>query len=247
MAGHSKFKNIMHRKGAQDKKRAKLFSRIARELTVAAKSGEDPDMNPALRTAIANAKSYNMPKDRIEKAIELARGAKGDDIEEVRYEGYGPCGVAIVVETLTNNRNRTAASIRSIFSKLGGNLGETGSVTFSFEKIGAIYYDCNTLDMEEAFILAIDSGASNFENKDEEVEITCSIEELYNLREKLLITLGEPLRAEVTWIPNNIINIEDEINAKKMLKLLDSLENDEDVITCYHNCYIPPDILSSIE
>jgi len=248
MAGHSKFKNIMHRKGAQDKKRAKVFSKIIRELTVAAKAGDDIDSNPALRLAISKAKTANMPKDTTERAIAKgAGGADGDNYEEVRYEGYGTGGVAVIVDALTDNRNRAASEIRAAFTKSGGNLGESGSVSFMFDRVGTITYPQNKADEETMFEAAIDAGAENMEiNDDGNYEITTAFDQLHQVRDALEKKFGEPESAEIIWKPNNTTEVSDKDKAEKLFKLIDALEDLDDVQTVTANFDIPEDILNLI-
>lgn len=229
MAGHSQFKNIMHRKGAQDKKRAKVFTKIIRELTVAAKAGGDPEANPALRQAVISARGANMPKDTMERAIK--RGSGGEDTAEyveVRYEGYGPGGVAIIVDGLTDNRNRTAADVRSTFSKLGGNMGETGSVSFMFDRIGSITYPASALTADDVLEAAIDAGASHVESDDEIHQIECEFEAFAMVRDALVEKLGNPESAELIWKPQTYTELDEE-KARTLFKLVDTLEDNDDV------------------
>lgn len=230
MAGHSKFKNIMHRKGAQDKKRAKVFTKVGREIIVAAKlGGADPDMNPRLRLAIQKAKGVNMPNDRIKAAIDKGAGAtEGEDYQEIRYEGYGPGGVAIIVEALSDNRNRTASEVRTCFSKHDGNLGETGSVGFMFDRVGEIVYPLDAGDDEKMFELAVEAGAENVESSEEGHEILTSAEELAAVRDALEKTLGEAERAALIWKPNVMSDVTPE-QAELVMKLVEALEDDDDV------------------
>ncbi|HEV7371357.1 YebC/PmpR family DNA-binding transcriptional regulator [Arenibaculum sp.] len=230
MAGHSQFKNIMHRKGAQDAKRSKMFNKLAREITVSAKSGlPDPAANPRLRAAIQAARAQNMPKDRIERAIK--QGSPGGDdanYEEVRYEGYGPGGVALIVEALTDNRNRTAAEVRSAFAKHGGSLGETGSVAFMFSRIGLITYPASTAGAEEMFEAALEAGAENVESFEEAHEITTAMEDLSAVRDALEARFGTPDSARLAWKPLNTVAPDDE-TAQTLLKLVDVLDDSDDV------------------
>ena len=247
MAGHSKFKNIMHRKGAQDKKRAKIFSRLGREITVAVKeAGSDPETNIRLRSAISTAKTLNMPKDNISRAI---KKGEGNDIEnnyeEVRYEGYGPGGIAIIAEAMTNNKNRTAAEIRSTFSKYGGNLGETGSVSFGFKRLGSITLDKKLAQEEELFEYIVDNGSEDFAVNAEEYQIYCNQNNLHNLNEKIIKKFGQTNSAELIWKSENSINIEKEI-AEKLFKLLNVLEENEDVQMVSSNFEVSDEILSSL-
>ena len=193
-------------------------------------------MNPALRTAIANAKSSNMPKDRIDRAILQGSNKDSSALEEVRYEGYGPCGVAVIVETATDNRNRTAASVRSVFSKHGGNLGESGSVTFSFNKVGAIYYSIEQLEYDKLLEIAIEHGADNIEENESEYIITCETTNLYELRDSLIPHFGEPNQAMIIWLSCNNVDIDSEAKFNTFCKMINALEDDEDVMAVYHNC-----------
>ena len=230
MAGHSQFKNIMHRKGAQDKKRAKLFSRATKEIIVSVKGGgEDPDANPRLRAAIAAARAVNMPKDNIERAIKKAAGSDDQtDYSEVRYEGYVPGGVAIIVGALTDNRNRTASDVRSTFTKYGGNLGESNSVIFQFDHVGEIAYPATVASAETVFETALDAGAEDVESDATEHTITTSFENLNAVREALVEKFGDPERAEPIWRPK-ITTPVDEAQATTLLKLMATLEDNDDV------------------
>ncbi|MCR9174660.1 MAG: YebC/PmpR family DNA-binding transcriptional regulator [Alphaproteobacteria bacterium] len=230
MAGHSQFKNIMYRKGAQDKKRAKVFTRLTRELQVAAKmGGEDPGSNPALRSAIIAARKENMPKDNIERAIKKGAGG-GDDsnYEDVRYEGYGPGGVAMIVDAFTDNRNRTASEVRAAFAKHGGNLAETGAVSFMFNRVGQLIFPVSVGNADDVLEAAIEAGAENAESGEEEHEITCAVEDFNTVREALESSLGEPQSSGLTWKPTNTIEV-DEDQAGTLLKLMDVLEENDDV------------------
>ncbi|MEX2450402.1 MAG: YebC/PmpR family DNA-binding transcriptional regulator [Rhodospirillales bacterium] len=230
MAGHSQFKNIMYRKGAQDKKRAKVFAKLIRELTVAAKTGlPDPASNPRLRAAIAAARAANMPKDNVERAIKKATGGDdGENYEEVRYEGYGPGGVAVIAEALTDNRNRTASEIRTAFSKHGGNLGETGSVSFMFERVGLVHYPAKTASADAMFEAALEAGAQNVESSDEGHDITCEPDDFSTVRDVLEERFGEAEAARLDWQPNMTVAI-DEDAAETLISLLDALEDNDDV------------------
>ena len=236
MAGHSQFKNIMHRKGAQDKKRGKVFTKIIRELTVAARSGlPDPASNPRLRAAIIAARDANMPKDTIERAIK--RGAGGEDganYEEVRYEGYGPGGVAVIVEGLTDNRNRTAAEVRSAFSKHGGALGETNSVGFMFDRVGLIRYPSAAGDADALFEMAVEAGADDVESGEDGHEILCALDALNGVRDALEAKLGPAQAASFVWRPRTTTPVDDEV-ADTLFKLLDTLEDSDDVQNVYAN------------
>ena len=247
MAGHSKFKNIMHRKGAQDKKRAKIFSRLGKEISVAVKfGGVDPESNIRLRSAINTAKSLNMPKDNIDRAIKKGEGNDPDsNYEEVRYEGYGPGGVAIIAEAMTNNKNRTAAEIRSTFTKYGGNLGETGSVSFSFKRLGSITIDIKLAKEEELFEFIVENGSEDFEVNQEEYQIYCDQNELHNLNEKIVKKFGQTNSSELIWKSENNINVKKE-DAEKLFKLLNILEENEDVQVVSSNFEVSDEILSSL-
>lgn len=230
MAGHSQFKNIMHRKGAQDKKRAKIFNRISREIIVAVKeSGPDMGSNPRLRLAIQNARAENMPKDKIDNAIKKGAGTTDtDNYDEIRYEGYGPGGVAIIVETLTDNKNRTASEVRAAFSKNGGNMGETGSVGFMFNRVGAISYPVETADEEAMLEAAIDAGADNCESDTDSHIITCEQDNFGAVREALEAKFGEAKTAKLIWEPQTTTPINEE-QAQTLFRLIDVLDDNDDV------------------
>lgn len=240
MSGHSQFKNIMYRKGAQDAKRAKVFSKISREITVAVKEGgTDPESNARLRSALLSARSENMPKDNVERAIKKASGSDaGADYQSVRYEGYGPGGVAIIVEGLTDNKNRTAPAVRSAFTKFGCSLGETNSVSFQFDHIGYISYPKNVTTEDAMFEAGIEAGADDIITNDDGYEIICSMEQLNNVREALTKKFGDPLEAKVTWKPKNTIAI-DAASATTLFKLIDILEDDDDVQSVVANYELP--------
>jgi YebC/PmpR family DNA-binding regulatory protein len=248
MAGHSQFKNIMHRKGAQDAKRAKVFTKLIRELTVAAKSGlPDPAANPRLRAAIVAARGANMSKDTMDRAIK--RGAGGEDgtnYEEVRYEGYGPGSVAIIVEGLTDNRNRTASEVRSAFTKNGGAMGESNSVSFMFDRIGAIRYPAAAATGEAMFEGALDAGADNVESDDDSHEVTCAPEDLGAVREALEARFGTPEYARLDWKPQTTVPVADEDAAKLLLKLLDILEDNDDVQRVQANFEISDELMERL-
>lgn len=229
MAGHSKWANIQHRKGRQDKLRSKLFSKFSKEITVAAKMGDpDPEKNPRLRLAVKEAKSQSMPKDNIDRAIKKAIGGEGDDYEEIRYEGYGPNGVAIIVETMTDNRNRTASTVRSTFSKNGGNLGETGSVGFMFDRKGQITYKVNVGDADTVMDAAIEAGAEDCESSEEGHMIICEDSDLNEVSTAMEAALGESDSAKLIWQPN--ISTEMDLDGMtKLMKLIDALEDDDDI------------------
>ena len=246
MAGHSKFKNIQHRKGAQDKKRAKIFSRLAKEITVAAKMGmPDPDSNPRLRTAILAARAQNMPKDHIERAIKKSADADGENYDEVRYEGFGPGGIGVIVETLTDNRNRTASDVRSTFSKSGGNMGETGSVSFMFDRVGSIEYGPDAADAETVFEAAIEAGAEDVVSGEDGHEIICSMEDLHGVVDVLAGVLGEPQAASIVWKPQNDVPVDAEA-AEKVLKFMDALDDLDDVQNVYANFDIADEVMEKL-
>ena len=246
MAGHSKFKNIQHRKGAQDKKRAKIFSRLAKEITVAAKMGmPDPDSNPRLRTAILAARAQNMPKDNIERAIKKSADADGENYDEVRYEGFGPGGIGVIVETLTDNRNRTASDVRSTFSKSGGNMGETGSVSFMFDRVGSIEYEPDAADAETVFEAAIEAGAEDVVSGEDGHEIICSMEDLHGVVDVLAGVLGEPQAASIVWKPQNDVPVDAEA-AEKVLKFMDALDDLDDVQNVYANFDIADEVMEKL-
>jgi len=247
MAGHSKFKNIQHRKGAQDKKRAKVFSKLAKEITVAAKMGmPDPEMNPRLRTAMTAARSANMPNDRINRAV--ASGSPGGDdtiYEEIRYEGYGPGGVAVIVDALTDNRNRTAGEVRTAFAKHGGSLGETNSVSFMFDRVGLIAYPAKVTGADEMFEAGVEAGAENVETSDEFHEITTASDALFLVQEALGQKFGDPESAQLTWLPKNTI-APNESQASTLLKMIDVLEDNDDVQSVSANFEIDDDLLEKL-
>ncbi len=246
MAGHSKFKNIQHRKGAQDKKRAKIFSRLAKEITVAAKMGmPDPDSNPRLRTAILAARAQNMPKDNIERAIKKSADADGENYDEVRYEGFGPGGIGVIVETLTDNRNRTASDVRSTFSKSGGNMGETGSVSFMFDRVGSIEYGPDAADAETVFEAAIEAGAEDVVSDEDGHEIICSMEDLHGVVDVLAGVLGEPQAASILWKPQSDVPVDAEA-AEKVLKFMDALDDLDDVQNVYANFDIADEVMEKL-
>ncbi len=244
MAGHSQFKNIMYRKGAQDAKRAKVFTKIIRELTTAARTGQaDPEANPRLRAAMQAARGANMPKDTMERAIK--RGAGGEDganYEEVRYEGYGPGGIAVIVEALTDNRNRTASEVRSAFAKHGGTLGETNSVSFMFERKGVVRYPAKVASADAMFEAALDAGGDNVESDAESHEVTCATEDFASVRDGLEARFGTPEEARLQWRPLNSISVDADA-ASSLLKLLDVLEDNDDVQTVSANFDIAEDVM----
>ncbi len=247
MAGHSQFKNIMHRKGAQDARRARQFARLIREITVAARQGlPDPASNPRLRAAVAAARQANMPKDTVDRAIKKAAGAgAGDDFAEVRYEGYGPAGVAIVVEALTDNRNRTAAAIRSAFAKHGGALGETNAVSFLFNRAGLIRYPASVASADDVLEAAIDAGAEDVQSDTDGHEITCAADDLFAVRDALEARFGEPESARLDWRPTTTVTL-DEDRAGSVLRLIEALDENEDVQNVYANFDIPEAVMQKM-
>ncbi len=247
MAGHSKFKNIMHRKGAQDKKRSAMFSKLSREITVAAKMGTpDVDMNPRLRLAVNSAKAQSMPKDNIQRAIDKAFANEGDDYEEIRYEGYGPGGSAIIVEALTDNRNRTATNVRTAFSKHGGNLGATGSVAHGFERLGLIVYPASAGSEDKMLEAAMEAGAEDIQSGAEEHEIWTAADDLHEVAGALEKLLGEAETVKLAWKPNITVDM-DEAGAGTLFKLLDVLDDDDDVQTVWGNYEISDEIMASLD
>ncbi|MBH1989638.1 MAG: YebC/PmpR family DNA-binding transcriptional regulator [Alphaproteobacteria bacterium] len=248
MAGHSQFKNIMHRKGAQDKKRAKIFTKILREIYVAVKSsGSDPSSNPKLRVALISAREANMPKDNVERAIAKASGEDaGTDYIETRYEGYGPGGVAVIVECLTDNRNRTAPEVRFIFSKAGGNMGESGSVSFMFDRFGYLRYPAEKLSADEMFEAALEAGAENVESNQEGHEIYCSVDDFATVRDSLTAKLGDPESGKLIWKAKSPHAITDLDSAQKFMKFMDALEDNDDVQNVWDNADIPNDIAEKL-
>ncbi|MCO6179909.1 MULTISPECIES: YebC/PmpR family DNA-binding transcriptional regulator [Ciceribacter] len=246
MAGHSQFKNIMHRKGRQDAVRSKMFSKLAREITVAAKTGlPDPTMNAALRLAVQNAKAQSMPKDNIERAIKKASGADAETYDAIRYEGYGPGGVAVIVETLTDNRNRTASSVRSTFSKAGGALGETGSVSFSFDHVGEITYKLSVGDADKVMEAAIEAGAEDVVTDEDGHTIYCGFEDINEVSKALETALGEAESVKAIWKPQNTIEVDEE-KAQSLMKLIDTLEDDDDVQNVYSNFEVSDEVMAKL-
>jgi YebC/PmpR family DNA-binding regulatory protein len=246
MAGHSKFKNIQFRKGAQDKKRSKLFSKFAREITAAAKMGlPDPAMNPRLRGAIQAARAQNMPKDNIERAIKKSQEAGGANYEDMRYEGFGAGGVGVIVEALTDNRNRTASEVRSIFSKFGGNLGETGAVSFMFDKLGAIEFDAAKATPEAMLEAAIDAGAEDCESSGEGHLVYCHPDELHHVAKALEARFGEPRAARVLWRPKSAVPVDEEAG-QRLLRMIDGLEDLDDVQDVYSNFEMADEVLERL-
>ena len=235
MAGHSQFKNIMHRKGRQDAIRSKLFGKLAREITVAAKMGlPDPAMNPRLRAAILAARAESMPKDNIERAIKKATGSEAESYDEIRYEGYGPGGVAVIVEVLTDNRNRSAGEVRASFTKSGGNLAETGAVSFMFDHVGVVEFDAKVADADAMLEAAIEAGAEDVVSSENGHEIYTTSESLRDVAKALEAKFGEPRKAALTWKPQNTVPVDDE-QGEKLLRLIGTLEEHDDVQQVYAN------------
>jgi YebC/PmpR family DNA-binding regulatory protein len=247
MAGHSQFKNIMFRKGAQDKKRGKVFTKLIRELTTAARMGlPDPAANPRLRAAVLAARQANMPKDTVDRAIKRgAGGDTGENYDEVRYEGYGPGGVAVIVEALTDNRNRTAAEVRAAFTKASGALGETNSVSFMFERVGEIVYPAATASADDMLEAAIESGASDVESDDERHAVISTVEDFNEVRDALEQRFGEAQSARLMWRPKTTSPV-DEDTATSLFKLLETLEDSDDVQNVYANFEVAEDILTRL-
>ncbi|KFB08808.1 YebC/PmpR family DNA-binding transcriptional regulator [Nitratireductor basaltis] len=246
MAGHSQFKNIMHRKGRQDAVRSKMFSKLAREITVAAKAGlPDPAMNPRLRLAIQNAKAQSMPKDNIERAIKKASGSDSENYDEVRYEGYGPGGVAVIVEALTDNRNRSASNIRAAFTKSGGSLGETGSVAFMFDRVGEIIYPASAGDAEKVMEAAIEAGAQDVQSDENGHVIICTFEDIGDVTTALEESLGEAESVKAIWKPQTGTPVDEE-RAQSILKLIATLEDDDDVQNVYANFEVDDETMAKL-
>ncbi len=230
MAGHSKWANIQHRKGKQDKLRSKLFSKLAKEITVAAKMGDpDPGKNPRLRLAVKEAKSNSVPKDVIDRAIKKSQGGDAENYDEIRYEGYGPNGIAIIVEAMTDNRNRTASNVRSYFTKHGGDMGQTGSVAFMFDRVGEIMYPPSAGDADTVMMAALEAGADDVESDDEGHWIYCADTDLNEVSIALEASLGESESAKLVWRPQAATEVTDLETATKLMKLIDTLEDDDDV------------------
>lgn len=246
MAGHSQFKNIMHRKGRQDKERSKLFSKLAREITVASKLGmADPAYNPRLRAAIIAAKAESMPKDNIERAIKKGQGGDAENYDEVRYEGYGPGGTALIVEALTDNRNRTAGDVRAAFSKFGGALGETNSVAFMFNRVGSLVYPKAKGSDDAMLDLAIEAGADECVSSDETHEFLTSVEDFGSVRDALEAKLGPADVAKIVFRPQNMVAVKDEVG-ETLIKLLDVLDDHDDVQTVYGNYELSEALLAKL-
>ena len=247
MAGHSKWANIQHRKGRQDKLRSKLFSKLAKEITVAAKMGDpDPDKNPRLRMAVKEAKSLSVPKDVIDRAIKKSESGEGDNYDEIRYEGYGPNGVAVIVEAMTDNKNRTASVVRSTFSKNGGNLGETGSVGFMFDRKGEVVYPVNVGDADTVMMAAIEAGADDVQSDDDNHVIFCEDTDLNDVATALEKDLGESESTKLIWKPNMTTELDID-GFTKLMKLLDILEEDDDVQRVTTNMDVSDEVMASFE
>lgn len=247
MAGHSKWANIQHRKGKQDKLRSKLFSKLAKEITVAAKMGDpDPDKNPRLRLAVKEAKSSSVPKDVIDRAIKKSQGGDAENYDEIRYEGYGPNGIAIIVEAMTDNRNRTASNVRSYFTKHGGDLGQTGSVNFMFDRKGEIMYAASAGDADTVMMAALEAGAEDVESDEEGHWIYTSDTDLGEVSAALEAALGESETAKLIWKPQAPTEIADLDTAQKLMKLIDALEEDDDVQTVTGNFDLTDDVAAQL-
>ena len=246
MAGHSQFKNIMHRKGKQDAVRSKIFSKLAREITVAAKAGlPDPEANARLRLAIQNARAENMPKDNIERAIKKAAGGDAETYDAVRYEGYGPGGVAVIIEALTDNRNRTASNVRSLFTKFGGNLGETGSVAFMFARVGEIVYPAAKASGDAMLEAAIDAGADDVVSDAASHIVICAFESLGEVSAALARAFGEATSVKIIWKPQTLAPVDQE-KAESLLKLVDALDEDDDVQVVFSNADIAEEVMARL-
>ena len=246
MAGHSKFKNIMYRKGAQDKKRSALFSKLSREITVAAKMGlPDPDANARLRAAVIAARAQSMPKDNIQRSIDKAAGGDADNYEEIRYEGFGPGGVAIIVEALSDNRNRTATNVRTIFSKNGGNLGASGSVSHGFERLGLIEYPATAGDADKVLEAAIEAGAEDVESDEGGHRIWTTVDSLHEVARALEGMLGEAEGTKLAWKPSTEVEVRGD-QAQQLMNLIDALEEDDDVQTVWGNYDVPEEELEKL-
>ncbi len=246
MAGHSKYKNIMYRKGAQDKKRSAAFSKLSREITVAAKMGlPDIDANARLRAAVMAARAQSMPKDNIQRAIDKASGSDTESYEEIRYEGYGPGGTAIIVEALTDNRNRTATNVRMAFSKNGGNMGTSGAVAHGFDRLGLISYPATAGDADTVFEAALEAGADDVESSEDGHDIWTSVENLHPAAKALEAALGDPEGVKLAWKPQITVSV-DEATARTLLKMIDALDDDDDVQTVWGNYDIPDEVMEKL-
>ena len=247
MAGHSKFKNIMYRKGAQDKKRSQLFSKLSREITVAAKAGlPDPDANARLRSAIIAARAQSMPNDNIKRSIDKASGNDGATYEEVRYEGFGPAGVALIIETLTDNRNRTATNVRTIVSKNGGNLGASGSVSHGFDRVGLVNYPASAGDADSMFEAALEAGAEDVTSGEDGHEVWTATDALHEVARALEAKLGPPDGVKLAWRPQTQVTLEKVDDAQQLMKLIDALDDDDDVQTVWANYDVPDAVMEQI-
>ena len=247
MAGHSQFKNIMHRKGRVDAQRSKIFGKLAREITVAAKMGlPDPDMNPRLRAAILAARAENMPKDNIERAIKKAQGGDAETYDEIRYEGYGPGGAALIVEAMTDNRNRTASDIRSTFTKSGGNLAETGAVSFMFDRVGVVAFDAGVADPDTMLEAAIEAGADDVVSTEDGHEVYCDQAQLGEVTKALEARFGEPRKSALVWRAQNTVAVDDEAG-EKLLRLLETLEDHDDVQNVYVNFEVSEALMQKMD
>ena len=246
MAGHSKWANIQHRKGRQDKLRSKLFSKLAKEITVAAKMGDpDPDNNPRLRLAVKEAKSQSVPKDVIDRAIKKSQGGDAENYDEIRYEGYGPGGVAVIVKTMTDNRNRTASTVRSTFTKSGGNLGETGSVGFMFDRKGAVSYPASVGDNDTVMMAAIEAGAEDVESDEEGHVVYCADTDLHAVSQALEAELGESDSTKLIWKPTTTTELDLE-GMQKLMRLIEALEDDDDVQTVTANFEASDEVMEQL-
>jgi YebC/PmpR family DNA-binding regulatory protein len=246
MAGHSQFKNIMHRKGRQDAVRSKLFGKLAREITVAAKLGlPDPAMNPRLRAAILAARAENMPKDNIDRAIKKATGGDAENYDEIRYEGYGPGGVAVIVEVLTDNRNRSAGEVRASFTRSGGNLAETGAVSFMFDHVGLVEFDAKAASADAMLEAAIEAGADDVVSNENAHEIYTATDSLRDVAKALETKFGEPRKAAMVWKPQNTVPVDDE-QGEKVLKLIDALNDQDDVQNVYANFEVSDALMAKL-
>lgn len=247
MAGHSKWANIQHRKGRQDKLRSKLFSKLAKEITVAAKMGDpDPEKNPRLRMAVKEAKVKSVPKDVIDRAIKKSQGGDAETYDEIRYEGYGPNGIALVVEAMTDNRNRTASNVRSYFTKSGGDMGQTGSVSFMFDRVGEIVYPASAGDADTVMLAALEAGADDVESDEEGHWIYCADTALNEVSSALEASLGESDTAKLIWKPQAPTEVTDLETAQKLMRLIDTLEDDDDVQTVTGNFDISEEIAAQL-
>jgi len=246
MAGHSKFKNIMYRKGAQDAKRSKMFSKLSKEITVAAKMGDpNPDTNPRLRLAVQNARAQSMPNDNIKRAIAKSQGGDAETYDEMRYEGFGVGGIGLIVEALTDNKNRTASEVRSAFTKHGGNLGETGSVSFMFDQVGSFVYDADKGDEEKMLEVAIEAGADECISDEFSHEFFCPADDFAAVKDALEAELGEAKSAKMIWKPQNLIEVDMDV-ASNLMKLIDILEDNDDVQNVYSNMDVSDEVAEAL-